>query len=229
MDDILKAIEDALKEKGMSASAASKAAVGHPAAIKNLMSRRGSERIHPIEGLEQIAKVLGLEFYVGPPRITAKAIPATEIDGDEFVTIPLYAATASAGPGSRNDTEEVERHLMFRRDWMRGLNVSLDHARLLRARGDSMHPVIHDGDLIMIDTSRNQVPLTSERRRRSIWVIRDDRDGDIRVKWLDRPEGSTIIVSSQDADTHPPKVLRAMDGNHHSLVGQVVWWGHSER
>jgi len=155
--------------------------------------------------MEAMCDALGLEFYIGLPRDKPKSVPTFAINGDDFATIPLYTATASAGPGSRNDTEEVERHLMFRRDWMRGLNVSLDHAKLLRARGDSMHPVIHDGDLMMIDTSRNRVPLTSERRRRSIWVIRDDQDGDIRVKWLDRPEGSTIIVSSQDADTHPPQ------------------------
>jgi len=151
------------------------------------------------------------------------------IKGEDFVTVPVYTATASAGPGSRNDTDEVERHLLFRRDLMRGLNVSLGHSRLLRAKGDSMHRVIDDGDLMMIDSPRNELPLSSERRRRSIRVIRDDKDGDIRVKWLDRAEGSTIVVSSEDGRAHPPKALRANNGNHHSLVGHVVWWGRSER
>lgn len=74
MDEIVAAIEAALEAKHMSAAAASRAAVGNPALIKNLLNRKPNKRDHPVENLMKLAEVLDLEFYFGPRR--TKAVPA---------------------------------------------------------------------------------------------------------------------------------------------------------
>lgn len=68
MEEVLKVIDRALADKGLSDAAASRLAVGNPSLLKNLRNRRGAERDHPFENLARLAKVLDLELYFGPPR-----------------------------------------------------------------------------------------------------------------------------------------------------------------
>lgn len=65
MADVIAAIEAALVRKGLSAAKASQLAVGHPSLIKNLRSGKGR---FSYEALAQLANVLDLECYFGPPR-----------------------------------------------------------------------------------------------------------------------------------------------------------------
>lgn len=103
-----------------------------------------------------ICDARGLEFYFGPPRTTPQPAEIS-VDGADFATLPLYAARASAGPGAMGD-DTVLRHLLFRRDWLRAIGVSPRDARLLQVQGDSMAPILADGDLVMIDTARALPP-----------------------------------------------------------------------
>jgi phage repressor protein C with HTH and peptisase S24 domain len=54
-----------LKETGLSAAAASSRAVGNHYLIRNMQRRGGAPSF---EALQSLCKVLGLEFYIGPPR-----------------------------------------------------------------------------------------------------------------------------------------------------------------
>jgi len=68
VEKFVKVIQDALDRQGLSASAASRAAVGNSALVKNLIHRRGEKQSHPLENIERLAEVLDLEFYFGPKR-----------------------------------------------------------------------------------------------------------------------------------------------------------------
>lgn len=68
MNEILKAISDALERKGISEAAASRMAAGHASVIKSFRTSKSTQRAHPIENLKKVADVLDLEFYFGPPR-----------------------------------------------------------------------------------------------------------------------------------------------------------------
>ena len=64
MEDLLAAVNAALRARGWSARQASLEAVGSDQFIRNL--RRG--RVPPVDKLRALCDVLGLEFYIGPPR-----------------------------------------------------------------------------------------------------------------------------------------------------------------
>ena len=64
MRELLNEIERAVRERGWSARQASMEAVGSPELITNM--RRG--RVPSVERVQALCEVLGLEFYVGPPR-----------------------------------------------------------------------------------------------------------------------------------------------------------------
>jgi len=65
-DEILSLIERRLTECGISAAAASRAAVGNHYLIRNLQT--GRVRWPSVEHLDALCEVLGLEFHVGLPR-----------------------------------------------------------------------------------------------------------------------------------------------------------------
>ena len=70
MDRLTQTLNDALKRRGISAAAASKAAVGNPSAIKNIFSlleREPGERANALQNLASIADYLGLEIQLGLP------------------------------------------------------------------------------------------------------------------------------------------------------------------
>ena len=73
MEDLLAAVNAALRARGWSARQASLEAVGSDQFIRNL--RRG--RVPPVDKLRALCDVLGLEFYIGPPR--AMWEPSTSI------------------------------------------------------------------------------------------------------------------------------------------------------
>jgi len=64
MEDLLREILQAVRRRGWSARQASMKAVGTPELIRDM--RRG--RVPSVERFRALCEVLGLEFYVGPPR-----------------------------------------------------------------------------------------------------------------------------------------------------------------
>lgn len=65
MEDLLAVIERAVRTRGWSARQSSMMAVGTPELIRDM--RRG--RVPSVERFRALCEVLGLEFYVGPPRV----------------------------------------------------------------------------------------------------------------------------------------------------------------
>ena len=64
MEDLLAEVERAVRARGWSARQASMMAVGTPELIRDM--RRG--RVPSVQRFRALCEVLGLEFYVGPPR-----------------------------------------------------------------------------------------------------------------------------------------------------------------
>jgi phage repressor protein C with HTH and peptisase S24 domain len=225
MDELLNVIEEALRRRGISASAASMAAVGNPSLIKNLRTRRTEkDRQHPYENIKALAEVLGLEFYVGPPRDQGSQPPADEAD---FAQIPFHDAALAAGEGFLNDSEVLVGHLAFRRSWLSRVGVPVASAVLARASGDSMAPSIHDGDMLLIDRSKTQPPLPSKKARKTavapIFALLDDGEAKVkRVQLLDT--GFAMLMS--DNPDHPPQFANVKTL---TIIGKVVWWGHTNR
>lgn len=94
--DLIQTVLRRLEETGLSASEASTLAVGNHYLIRNMLRRGGAPSF---EALQALCRVLGLEFYVGPPRGTATALDETPGDGGKNFEAapPVWARRLRSG------------------------------------------------------------------------------------------------------------------------------------
>jgi len=215
-EELYAAIEARRKELGLSQSELSIRAFGTSgtSAIQNI--RRGSSP--SVDKVAKIARALGLEFYIGPPRETGP-VYTVEIDGADYAPIPRVDARLAAGDGAINDQVARSGALAFRRDWLRERDISPSDVCLLRVTGDSMAPTLHDGDLVMIDERRTAI------RNRHVYAL-IDTDGAARVKRLDLVPGEMYILTS-DNPAHPAERRAGHDMNRVRILGEIVWSAHA--
>ena len=74
-----------------------------------------------------------------------------------FKLIPLTKAELSAGGGAFVISEDKSDLYAFRKDWLYNKASSTNNVVLMPVRGDSMEPIIIDGDVVMIDKGRKSV------------------------------------------------------------------------
>lgn len=233
MDELLAAIDEALERQGISASAASRAAVGNPSLVKNLRaSREDKSRKHPFENIKALAEVLGLEVYIGPPRHDTNTISVDPETSPDFALVPSYKVDASAGPGATAVDTSLDGAMAFRKDWLSSRGISTANAVLLRARGDSMQPVIWHGDLLLVDQSKTLPPVRDPKAvslrkgyQEDVYVV--ELGGDLLVKAVRRPSEDRLVLVSENSHRYDPEVLKGEEINDLRIVGKVLWWGHS--
>lgn len=226
-EQLLRTIKAQLKAVGMTAAEASERAVGN----RFLISNMGRERygMPSVENLQSLCDVLGLDFHIGPRRLEPLA-QADVAPDSEFAKIPVHDAMLAAGHGSDNGDTQSIGHLAFRRDWLAKIRLAPESAVLARADGDSMLPSIHPGDLLLID----QTQKTIEPRKRApkdtrpspIYAFLDG--GSARVKRIERPDTDLLILQS-DNPAYGPEFRLGLDIESLSIIGKVVWWGHTVR
>lgn len=173
-----------------------------------------------------VCDALGIEFYLGPRR-PPEPVAHVEIDGSDFTRIPLHEAWLSAGPGCENGDVAIIDHLVFRQDWLRKIGVKAETAAMARVSGDSMAPGIQSGDLVLIDTTRSEVPAYRKTRLPgTLPIFAFMQDNEARVKRLERrPEEGFLVLYSDNRDV-PPELIAESDAHALNILGQVVWSGH---
>lgn len=137
---------------------------------------------------------------------------------EDYVPIPRIEAEIAAGTGSINSTEVVTETFAFRLDWLRSIGVAPANGCLVKVRGDSMEPLLRDHDIVLVDRARTQV------RPGQVYALRDG--GEARVKRLDRPDPETLVLRS-DNPAHPLEFRRGAELEAVTILGQVVWSGHT--
>lgn len=124
---------------------------------------------------------------------------------------------AVAGAGESFETDDgMDGMFAFRRDFLEKINVKEENARLMRISGDSMVPLIHDGDNVLFNTADR------EPRDGRIYVC---SLGDaLMVKRLQQiPHGWQLC--SENSRYSPVQVM----GDELDLLrihGRVLWSGH---
>lgn len=194
------------------------ARAGFPQGYIRGVVRTDQKRAIPnVEKAAQIAKSLGLEFYIGEPRSVA---PSTIVAGEQFDTVARYDAVGAAGDGMINLDGPPIDHLAFSKRWLAQNGISAGDSVLINVRGDSMEPSLYDGDLVMIDRRKTHI------RSGQIYAF---RDGDtLRIKRIEIIPGAALILRS-DNPKHPPehRTGEAMNGISQNILGQIVWSGHT--
>lgn len=177
--------------------------------------------------LLKLAKVLGVQpewLLTGegpePNAVESRLVPveweSTDQDRDEYLTVPLIDVALSAGNGAPAIIEIEQYELPFRRYTLQKKGVSPNCAKVVRVIGNSMYPVLNDGDAVGIDTSKTKVVDGDT------YAI---RDGDLlRVKILiERPDGG-LLIRSFNREDYPDEVLNRESRQERVTVLGRVWW-----
>ncbi len=130
----------------------------------------------------------------------------------EWVEVPRLAIGASAGPGALPLDEVAFDAFCFSRRWLAEHGLEGAQLSAIMVEGDSMEPLLRDGDEILID--RSPRPF-----RDGVHVV---RLGDtLMVKRVAQAGADRFSLLSQNL-AYPPVDVSAQDIE---VIGRVVWKG----
>ena len=135
----------------------------------------------------------------------------------DFSYIPRYAVRAGAGSGQLVESENLLGFLAFRTDWIRTrLRRNPANLAVLEAYGDSMHPTIADGDIMLVDLSEERV------RGPAIYVILAGNEAI--VKRIELTLEGWLVVKS-DNPAYETRTLKDEQAEDFRCIGKVIWSG----
>lgn len=191
------ALGTAIDHAGESLAALSKMLGRNPAWLQQYI-RRGTPRLLAEDDRRRLAAYLGIaDSVLGGP-----AGP---------VLLPRLDVAASAGPGRIADGEAMAGREPIAEDTLRRLGTRAEDCSVVRVRGDSMEPLLADGDLIVVDTARRR----PDTRGNGLWVVRTD--GELRVKRIAATGGALRLVSDNPAYPQEVRPLGEVE-----VIGRVV-------
>lgn len=156
--------------------------------------------------------------FTSPSSLTQRSSERIGGDCEFFLTLPGFAVSAAAGAG-RQLRDSATHFIGFRHDWLRA-NFGLDPSdvQLESVVGDSMEPHIHNGDILLVNTTDRNFS------NYGIYVIavRDER----LVKRVQRRfDGSLTLIS--DNQKYQPESIPCDLAEEISVIGRVIWRGGS--
>lgn len=166
-----------------------------------------------LENMAALAKSVGVSLdwlAFGEHSVTERPAAYGE---SEFLFVPRLDVTASAGHGALVEGERERERLAFLRDWLQKECISTKHLAVIEARGDSMEPMIHSGDLLLIDLAQRNPAIPG------VFVLRVDDTLLVKRLQLDL-RGQVVARSDNEAYSELVVSLEEID-----VVGRAVWAG----
>lgn len=138
-----------------------------------------------------------------------------ELDPETFALVPRVRVDLSAGAGMVVTLEDQMPPLAFRRDWLqKKLVTAKRNLKICNVSGESMHPHLEDGDIVMIDTGQRDV------KDGEVYAIR--YGDEIRIKRLFKTLEGIRIHSDNPA--FPDEVVDPKSTGF-EIIGRKIWRG----
>jgi phage repressor protein C with HTH and peptisase S24 domain len=192
------------REKGGSLAALSRM-LGRNASYLQQYITKGSPRKLEEDDRRKLAEFFGVsELELGASE------EKSSDEAGEWVELARLPVAASAGPGALAAAEAAFDTFRFSRRWLREQGLEPAMLSAIRVSGDSMEPLLRDGDEILVD--RSPQPF-----REGIHVL---RMGDVlHVKRVQAgPPGRVRLISANPAYEPVKVALDEID-----VIGRVVW------
>ena len=188
------------------------------AALSALESRDSKRSVF----LKEIAKALCvptatlLKTNIDLNELQAQPIVAWQDSSPEeegFVDIPEYELCLSAGNGFENSPDSYFKvqtsapSVRYRLDFFASRGISPEHCKRFRVSGESMEPLLYDGDRILVNTAPQE-----RIKDGSVYAVRLQK----------RLDGTLTLISdnpSYPPEIVPPDILR--DGRFF-IIGKVI-------
>lgn len=131
----------------------------------------------------------------------------------DYAFVPLYDAQCSAGHGAWNEGCQVLTYISFTRYSLRKQGLTPEHLSAIRVDGDSMEPVLHSGDTVLVDHTRTTI------EGEGIYVVR--LDGHLYAKRLQRNFDGVAVLSANPAYREVVVPRERID--ELEIIGRAVW------
>lgn len=146
---------------------------------------------------------------VAPEDLLERFRAARELDS--YAPIPLLKDAAAAGTPRTISEADIEGYVLVPFLWCpRPGNFTC-----VRARGDSMAPILSDGALVAINHTRRD-PQALHQKMVAVY----HQEG-VTIKWLERLRAGTLRLVPENKN-HPTLTLSRIPEN--PIIGVVAWW-----
>jgi phage repressor protein C with HTH and peptisase S24 domain len=198
--------------RGVSLTALSELLGRNPSYLQQFI-RKGSPRKLEEQDRATLARFLGVgEEELREVRDKSYGTPPKPRGSGDWVDVPRLDLGASAGPGRVPGGEAAFDTFRFSRRWLAEQGLERAQLSAITVEGDSMEPVLNDGDEILVDCSPRPF-------RDGIHVV---RLGDtLMVKRVANIGPGRIALLSQNL-AYPPVEVAAEEV---AIIGRVVWKG----
>jgi phage repressor protein C with HTH and peptisase S24 domain len=208
LDHVRQRLLDLSQERGVSLAGLSELVGRNPSYLQQFI-RKGSPRRLAEDDRRKLAQFFAVpESELGG---TAEATGAAR-SASEWVAIDRIDLEASAGPGALANDEAPFDTFRFSRRWLAEQGLERATLSAITVAGDSMEPLLNDGDEILVDRSLRPF-------RDGIHVV---RLGDsLLVKRVASAGAGRFTLLSENA-AYPPVEVKAEELE---IIGRVVWKG----
>ncbi|SMQ59422.1 Peptidase S24-like [Altererythrobacter xiamenensis] len=207
-----------LSQQNGASLASLSAMIGRNPSYLQQFVRKGSPRKLEEQDRRKLAEFFGVpETELGASEAGIKdisygAAPAATTSRGQWVDVPRLDVGASAGPGALPDAEVPFDAFRFSARWLREQGLEGAKLSAITVEGDSMEPLLRDGDEILVDRAPRAF-------RDGVHVV---RLGDtVMVKRVASQGAGRFALLSQNL-AYPPVDVAAEDLE---IIGRVVWKG----
>lgn len=132
----------------------------------------------------------------------------------EMIQIPEYNVTFGCGEHDEPTYDEIQevQPVFYERSYLQKLGVKPQFCKRVRVQGDSMEPLIRDGDMVLIDCSGD--PIVNN----CVYAIAYDHT--LKIKRLIKQFNRLIIKSENPA--YPEEALSLEEAERVYIIGRVV-------
>ncbi|MCK0127902.1 LexA family transcriptional regulator [Erythrobacter sp. F6033] len=201
------------RERGVSLSSLSEM-IGRNSAYLQQFIKRGTPRKLEEGDRGKLAQFFGVDQNELSGTMVKgnsyNAAPSSTESG--FVHVPRIDISASAGPGALPDDEAPFDTFRFSQRWLEEQGLSGANLSVISVEGDSMEPLLNDGDEILVDR-------TPRAFRDGVHVVRLGET--LMVKRVASAGAGRLALLSQNL-AYPPVSVAVEDVE---IIGRVVWKG----
>lgn len=204
-------IDDRVKEMGMSYYKLSKL-VNISRSV--FTDAKKDDYMYTDDTLRRISSVLDLKFYTTddgtPISLSEGALPYG------YVRVPTYDIAFGAGQAYEPTYEEMTdvKASIYKQEFFDHLGINPHRCKRFRVKGDSMEPLILDGDTVLVNTAQSQI------NDNHIYVFA--LDGMLMIKRLRRTVQGQLIIMSENPSYSNEIVNLAEVQDTFKLIGEVV-------
>ena len=199
-------LSELARERGVSLAALSRMLARNSSYLQQYITK-GSPRKLEEEDRRRLAQFFGVgESELGGREEISFASPS------EWVDVPRLPLEASAGPGSVSAAEIPFDAFRFSRRWLREQGLEPAMLSSIRVMGDSMDPLLRDGDEILVDR-------TPRAFREGVHVVRLGEALHVKLLQAVPPERMRLISKNPAYETVEVGMSDV------DVVGRVVWKG----